>query len=95
MFLLTATCTVFPSIIPRLRPVALTFIASALVLVMDNINAIFFLLRNDVAMQVFEGYRIKTAQVRGAVRCKPCVRAALPHSGDVLLQHSDYANASS
>lgn len=38
VFLLTAACTVFPSIIKRMRPVALTFIASALVLVMDNIN---------------------------------------------------------
>jgi hypothetical protein len=62
VFLLTATCTLFPSIIPRMKPVALTFIASALVLVMDNINALFFLLRNETAMTVFEGYRIQTAQ---------------------------------
>jgi hypothetical protein len=40
IFCLTAVCTLFPRIIPRLRPVALTFLASALVLVMDNINAI-------------------------------------------------------
>jgi hypothetical protein len=40
IFLITAACTLFPAIIPRVRPVALTFIASALVLVMDNINAI-------------------------------------------------------
>ncbi|KAG2440375.1 hypothetical protein HXX76_004481 [Chlamydomonas incerta] len=62
VFLLTATCTVFPSIIKRMRPVALTFIASALVLVMDNINAIFFLLRNETAKMVFGDYRIATAQ---------------------------------
>ncbi|KAG2490319.1 hypothetical protein HYH03_011274 [Edaphochlamys debaryana] len=62
VFLLTATCTIFPSIIRRLRPVALTFIASAFVLVMDNINAIFFLLRNDTAKAVYDDYRIATAQ---------------------------------
>ncbi|KAG2455140.1 hypothetical protein HYH02_000959 [Chlamydomonas schloesseri] len=62
VFLLTATCTVFPSIIKRVRPVALTFIAAALVLVMDNINAIFFLLRDDTAKAVFDDYRIATAQ---------------------------------
>eukprot|EP00198_Chlamydomonas_reinhardtii_P014050 XP_001703387.1 low-CO2-inducible membrane protein [Chlamydomonas reinhardtii] len=62
VFLLTAACTVFPSIIKRMRPVALTFIASALVLVMDNINAIFFLLRNETAKAVFDDYRIATAQ---------------------------------
>ncbi|KAG2490321.1 hypothetical protein HYH03_011272 [Edaphochlamys debaryana] len=62
VFLLTATCTIFPSIIRRLRPVALTFIASAFVLVMNNINAIFFLLRNDTAKAVYDDYRIATAQ---------------------------------
>jgi len=62
IFVITAALTVFPSLIPRVRPVALTFLASALVLVMDNINAIWFLLRNDVAKLVFGAYRIKTAQ---------------------------------
>ncbi len=64
VFLWTAAITLFPALIPRVRPVALTFIAAAFVLVMDNINALFFLLRNDTAMSVFDGYRIKTAQVR-------------------------------
>lgn len=40
IFALTAFLTLFPKFIPRVRPVALTFLASALVLVMDNINAI-------------------------------------------------------
>uniref|UniRef100_A0A7S2QUA5 Uncharacterized protein n=1 Tax=Chlamydomonas chlamydogama TaxID=225041 RepID=A0A7S2QUA5_9CHLO len=62
IFLLTAALTLFPALIPRLRPVALTFIATALVLVMDNVNALSFLLRNDTAKQVFEEYRIATAQ---------------------------------
>jgi hypothetical protein len=33
------------------------------VLVMDNINAIFYLLRNETAKDVFQEYRIQTAQV--------------------------------
>lgn len=32
------------------------------VLVMDNVNALFFLLRNDTAKLVYEEYRIATAQ---------------------------------
>lgn len=41
IFLLTAAATIFPArLLHRIRPVALTFMASALVLVMDNINAI-------------------------------------------------------
>ncbi len=67
--MLTLACTLFPRIIRRLRPVALTFIASALVLVLDNINAIFFLLRNDTAKMVFDEYRIATAQVRTRPLC--------------------------
>lgn len=62
IFVLTLALTVFPSLIPRLRPVALTFLASAWVLVFDNINAIFYLLRNDTAKAVFGEYRIATAQ---------------------------------
>eukprot|EP00197_Chlamydomonas_leiostraca_P004576 CAMPEP_0202863864 /NCGR_PEP_ID=MMETSP1391-20130828/4325_1 /ASSEMBLY_ACC=CAM_ASM_000867 /TAXON_ID=1034604 /ORGANISM="Chlamydomonas leiostraca, Strain SAG 11-49" /LENGTH=194 /DNA_ID=CAMNT_0049543539 /DNA_START=117 /DNA_END=701 /DNA_ORIENTATION=- len=62
VFLLTATCTVFPAIIPRLRPVALTFIAAALVLVMDNVNAVFFLLRLDLAKTVYGATAIQVAQ---------------------------------
>lgn len=62
IFLLTAACTVFPSIIPRMRPVALTFLASAMVLVMDNINAIFFLLRSDLAKTVYTARAIEVAQ---------------------------------
>lgn len=63
VFCLTLACTVFPrSVLPRLRPVALTFIASALVLVMDNVNALFYLLRSDLAKTVFDEYRIATAQ---------------------------------
>ena len=64
VFVLTLVPTLFPSILPRMRPVALTFMASALVLVMDNINALWFLLRNDTAKLVFEEYRIQVAQVR-------------------------------
>jgi hypothetical protein len=62
VFLWTAAITLFPALIPRVRPVALTFIAAALVLVMDNINALYFLLRNDTAMAVFDDYRIKMTQ---------------------------------
>lgn len=62
IFALTAFLTLKPSYIPRLKPVALTFLASALVLVMDNVNALFFLLRNDTAKAVFDEYRIATAQ---------------------------------
>lgn len=62
--MITLACTLFPSVIRRVRPVALTFLATALVLVMDNINALFFLLRNDTAKLVFDEYRIATAQVR-------------------------------
>eukprot|EP00899_Mesostigma_viride_P013073 jgi/Mesvir1/21767/Mv04169-RA.2 len=62
IFLITATCTLFPKILTRVRPVALTLMSTALVLVFDNINGIFFLLRNDTAKAVFEEYRIATAQ---------------------------------
>lgn len=62
IFAMTAICTLFPKLIPRVRPVALTFLASALVLVMDNINAISFLLRNETAKAVFQQHRIETAQ---------------------------------
>ncbi|PNH08109.1 hypothetical protein TSOC_005369 [Tetrabaena socialis] len=62
VFLITASITVFPAAIHRVRPVALTFIASALVLVLDNINGIWFLLRSDLAKAVFDDYRIATAQ---------------------------------
>lgn len=62
IFALTAALTIFPQMIERVRPVALTFLASALVLVMDNINCVFFLLRNDSAKLVFQEYRIATAQ---------------------------------
>eukprot|EP00798_Chlamydomonas_sp_ICE-L_P009460 gene9460-32445_t len=61
-FAITAGLTLFPAFIPRGRPVALAFLSSALVLVMDNVNALFFLLRNDTAKAVFEEYRIETAQ---------------------------------
>lgn len=40
IFALTAFLTIFPKHIPRGRIVALTFMATALVLVFDNINAI-------------------------------------------------------
>lgn len=62
IFALTAFLTIFPRFIPRARPVALTFLASALVLVMDNINAIWWLLRNDLAKTLFHEHRIATAQ---------------------------------
>lgn len=62
IFALTAILTLFPSLIERARPVALTFLATALVLVMDNINSVSFLLRNDTAKMAFEEYRIATAQ---------------------------------
>lgn len=62
IFVWTAVATMFPSIIRKVRPVALTFIAAALVLVMDNINAIFYLIRSDLANTVFDDYRINTAQ---------------------------------
>jgi hypothetical protein len=60
-FCWSLAATAFPSILHRLRPVALTFIASALVLVMDNINALFFLIKNDTAKAVFDEYRINVA----------------------------------
>ncbi|KAG1660777.1 hypothetical protein FOA52_010387 [Chlamydomonas sp. UWO 241] len=62
LFAITAVLTLFPAFIPRGRIVALTFLATALVLVMDNVNALFFLLRNPTAIAVFEEYRIATAQ---------------------------------
>jgi hypothetical protein len=62
VFCITLFCTVFPKHIARVKPVALTFIASALVLVMDNVNALFFLLRNDTAKAVFDEHRIVCAQ---------------------------------
>jgi hypothetical protein len=62
IFAITAFLTLFPRHIPRGRIVALTFLASAFVLVMDNINAIWFLLRNDTALMVYQEYRIQTAQ---------------------------------
>jgi hypothetical protein len=62
IFALTAGLTLFPSAIERARPVALTFLAAAFVLVMDNVNAVFYLLRNDTAKYVFDAYRIETAQ---------------------------------
>ena len=40
IFAITAFLTLFPRFIPRGRAVALTFLASAFVLVMDNMNAI-------------------------------------------------------
>eukprot|EP00798_Chlamydomonas_sp_ICE-L_P007114 gene7114-218_t len=62
IFAITAAITAFPSQISHWRPVALTFLSTALVLVMDNVNALFFLLRNDIAKLVFEEHRIATAQ---------------------------------
>jgi hypothetical protein len=62
VFCITLFCTVYPAHIPRVKPVALCFIASALVLVMDNVNALFYLIRNDTAKAVFDEYRIVCAQ---------------------------------
>ena len=63
IFLLTLGATLYPPAIARVRPVALSLLSSALVLVMDNINAVFYLLRNDLAMTLFGPERIKLTQV--------------------------------
>ena len=62
VFVLTALCSVNPAMIPRMKPVCLTFMASAFVLVMDNVNSLFFLLRSDTAKSVFGEHRIACAQ---------------------------------
>mmetsp|Transcript_25984 Transcript_25984/g.64944 ORF Transcript_25984/g.64944 Transcript_25984/m.64944 type:complete len:197 (+) Transcript_25984:111-701(+) len=62
IFAFTAICTLFPALIQRMRPVALAFLSSALVLVMDNINAVAFLLRDATAVAVFEKTPIATTQ---------------------------------
>mmetsp|Transcript_19867 Transcript_19867/g.59018 ORF Transcript_19867/g.59018 Transcript_19867/m.59018 type:complete len:197 (-) Transcript_19867:321-911(-) len=62
IFILTLALTIFPSLIERVRPIALTFLATALVLIMDNVNSLSFLLRDDIAKEVFEEYRIACAQ---------------------------------
>merc|ERR1719446_1619396 len=49
LFLFTALLTIKPSFIARARPVALTFLASALSLVMDNTNSLSKLNRDDDA----------------------------------------------
>jgi hypothetical protein len=59
---LTAYCTLVPAAIPRMKIVCLAFLASALPLVMDNINSLFFLLRSDTAKSVFDYDRIACAQ---------------------------------
>mmetsp|Transcript_41894 Transcript_41894/g.133716 ORF Transcript_41894/g.133716 Transcript_41894/m.133716 type:complete len:112 (-) Transcript_41894:138-473(-) len=59
VFLMTAPLVVFPQFIERVRPMALTFLASAMVIVMDNINTVSFLLRNDIAKMVFQEFRIE------------------------------------
>mmetsp|Transcript_29775 Transcript_29775/g.50001 ORF Transcript_29775/g.50001 Transcript_29775/m.50001 type:complete len:198 (-) Transcript_29775:288-881(-) len=59
VFLLTAPCVLFPRFIERVRPMALTFLAAALVLVMDNINSVIFLRRSELAKAVFGEQRIE------------------------------------
>ena len=61
LFLLTAFLTIKPSFIVRARPVALTFLASALSLVMDNTNSLSKLNRDADAMAGLDDYRINTA----------------------------------
>lgn len=61
LFLLTALLTIKPSFIVRARPVALTFLASALSLVMDNTNSLSKLNRDAGAMDALDDYRINTA----------------------------------
>ncbi len=57
-------CVLLPAgIAPRLRRPALTLLAAAFVLVMDNINAVLYLTRLDLAKTVFDGYRINVALV--------------------------------
>lgn len=58
VFLLTAPGVLFPRIIERVRPAALTFLGSALVIVLDNINSVLFLSRSELAKTVFEETRI-------------------------------------
>jgi len=61
LFLFTALLTIKPSFIARARPVALTFLASALSLVMDNTNSLAKLNRDAGAMSTLDDYRINTA----------------------------------
>merc|ERR1719446_876156 len=61
LFLFTALLTIKPSFIARARPVALTFLASALSLVMDNTNSLSKLNRDDNAKFYLDDYRINTA----------------------------------
>lgn len=61
IFLFTALLTIKPSLIARARPVALTFLASALSLVMDNTNSLSKLNRDDRAKSALDDYRINTA----------------------------------
>lgn len=61
LFLFTALLTIKPSFIARARPVALTFLASALSLVMDNTNSLSKLNRDADAMSALDDYRINTA----------------------------------
>ena len=61
LFLFTALLTIKPSFIARARPVALTFLASALSLVMDNTNSLSKLNRDADAMRALDDYRINTA----------------------------------
>jgi len=58
IFLLTAMLTVMPKFIARGKPVALALLSAALPLVMDNMNSLAFLSRNDAAIGIFSGERI-------------------------------------
>jgi len=51
-----------PASIPRMKIVCLAFLASALPLVMDNINSLWFLIRSETANMVFDYHRIACAQ---------------------------------
>lgn len=60
IFVLTALLTLMPKHIARGKAVALPLLASALPLVMDNMNSLNFLVRNDVAKSIFIEERLKT-----------------------------------
>lgn len=61
IFCITAVCTLKPASIPRMKVVCLALLASALPLVMDNINAFWFLLRDYTANSHWHYHRIACA----------------------------------